>query len=196
MGPLALAAIGVVYGDIGTSPLYALRESLRPEHGVGVTPPAVLGILSLIVWSLLLVISGKYLWLILRADNQGEGGVLALAALVTHRNRPRGARRALLLLGLFATALLYGDGMITPAISVLSAVEGLGIATPVFQPYILPITIGILVGLFAFQSRGTATVGRVFGPVMVLWFLLIGTLGAWHVVRYPEILRAVNPAYA
>ena len=186
----------MVYGDIGTSPLYAIRESLRPEHGVAPTPPAVLGVLSLIFWSLVLVISGKYLWLILRADNRGEGGVLALASLITPRGRARGSRRALLLLGLFATALLYGDGMITPAISVLSAVEGLAIATPVFEPYILPVTIGILVALFAFQSRGTASVGRVFGPLMVAWFAVLAGLGAWHVIQQPGVLRAVSPLYA
>jgi KUP system potassium uptake protein len=193
---LALAATGVVYGDIGTSPLYAIRESLRPEHGITPTPAAVLGVLSLIFWSLLLVISGKYLGLILRADNRGEGGVLALAALITPRGNARGHRRTLILIGLFATALLYGDGMITPAISVLSAVEGLNLATPALEPYVLPITIGILVALFAFQRRGTSGVGKVFGPVMVVWFVVLAGLGVWHVARYPAVLQAVLPYYA
>ncbi|MGE0553117.1 MAG: potassium transporter Kup [Gemmatimonadales bacterium] len=194
---LSLTALGIVYGDIGTSPLYAVREALLPDHGVDVTRANVLGVLSLILWSLLLVISLKYLGFILRADNRGEGGILALASLATPMGiRQRGGRRGLILLGLFGTALLYGDGMITPAISVLSAVEGLEIATPVFAPYILPITILILVLLFLAQHHGTARVGGVFGPITLLWFLTLSVLGIGQIVREPSVLAAVNPLHA
>ncbi|HEX7051861.1 MAG TPA: KUP/HAK/KT family potassium transporter [Longimicrobiales bacterium] len=194
---LSLAALGVVFGDIGTSPLYAVRESFLEAHGVIPTPENVLGVLSLIFWSLIIVISIKYLAFIMRADNRGEGGILALTSLATPVGALRpGGRWALVVLGLFGTALLYGDGMITPAISVLSAVEGLAIATPFFEPYVIPITIGILVALFAFQRRGTARIGRIFGPVMVAWFATIAVLGAWHVIREPDVLRAVSPLHA
>ena len=192
---LSLAALGVVYGDIGTSPIYAIRESFHESHGVMPTPANVLGVLSLIVWSLILVISIKYLIFIMRADNRGEGGILALTSLVTPVGALRGGRWFLISLGLFATALLYGDGMITPAISVLSAVEGLGVVTPLFDPYILPITIAILVGLFAFQSRGTASVGRVFGPITLLWFVTLAVLGVSHIVDQPSVLLALSPHY-
>ncbi len=168
---LSLAALGVVYGDIGTSPIYALRESLHGKHGLTPTPENVLGLLSLIVWALILVISVKYLAFVMRADNCGEGGMIALTALVSPpRDKPSGRRASFVLIGLFGASLLYGDGMITPAISVLSAVEGLEVATPVFRPYIVPITIAILIVLFAVQSRGTARIGSIFGPVMLLWF--------------------------
>lgn len=194
---LSLTALGIVYGDIGTSPLYAVRESFHPEHGIAPTPENVLGVLSLIFWSLILVISVKYLGFILRADNNGEGGILALAALCTPMGaRQRTGKRGLVMLGLFGTALLYGDGAITPAISVLSAVEGLEVATPLFQPYIIPITIAILVGLFLAQHHGTAMVGRVFGPVTLLWFLTLTGLGLWHVIREPGVIVAANPAHA
>lgn len=194
---LALGALGVVYGDIGTSPLYAFRESFHETYGIPVTALNILGILSLIFWSLIIVISIKYIVFVMRADNRGEGGILALTALILPRNGiERGSSRWLLiLLGLFGTALLYGDGMITPAISVLSAVEGLEVATPFFDPYIIPITIAILVGLFMFQSRGTERVGKVFGPTTLIWFTVLAVLGIRWIVRQPHILVAVNPMY-
>ncbi|HEU0014650.1 MAG TPA: KUP/HAK/KT family potassium transporter, partial [Longimicrobium sp.] len=192
---LSLAALGIVYGDIGTSPLYAMKESF---HFYGLAPAAanVLGVLSLIFWSLVLVISVKYAVFVLRADNRGEGGILALTALVTPVGARRGGRRVLIMLGLFGTALLYGDGMITPVISVLGAVEGLRVATPVFEPYIIPLTIAILVGLFLVQSRGTALVGRIFGPVVLVWFSMLAVLGTLWIVREPGVLPAVNPLHA
>jgi KUP system potassium uptake protein len=194
---LSLTALGIVYGDIGTSPLYAVRESFHPSHGIAVSQENILGVLSLVFWSLILVISIKYLVFILRADNRGEGGILALAALCTPMGvRQRSGRWGLVMLGLFGTALLYGDGAITPAISVLSAVEGLEVATPLFEPYIIPITIAILVALFLSQHHGTAGVGRVFGPVTLLWFLTLAGLGLWHVMREPQVLAAANPAHA
>jgi KUP system potassium uptake protein len=193
---LALAALGVVYGDIGTSPLYAMREAFREDTGIAATPANVLGILSLIFWALILVISIKYLWFVMQADNRGEGGMIALTALVAPlRTSTKGRSGALVLIGLFGAALLYGDSMITPAISVLSAVEGLEVATPLFRPYILPITITILVGIFAVQSRGTAGIGKVFGPVTLLWFLTLGALGLAEILRHPGVLRAVSPLY-
>ena len=194
---LSLGALGVVYGDIGTSPLYALRESLHPSHGVDVTLASVLGILSLILWSLLIVITIKYLTFVMRADQQGEGGILVLAALVTPKDGAVNRRRTvLILIGLFGTALLYGDGMITPAISVLSAVEGLEVSAPSLQPYVLEITVVILIGLFVLQRRGTGSVGKIFGPVMILWFIVIGALGVRAIAARPEVLKAVNPGYA
>jgi len=189
---LCLASLGIVYGDIGTSPLYALRECFYGKHAIAPTPPNVLGVLSLILWSLLLIISVKYLILILRADNRGEGGILALATLVSDVAR-RG--KTLFLLGLFGAALLYADGMITPAISVMSAVEGLHVATPMFESLVVPISIVILFGLFLFQSRGTTHVGRVFGPVTLLWFVAIAALGIHQISRAPEVLTAINPAH-
>ena len=196
MAALSLAALGVVYGDIGTSPIYALRESLHGAHGVAATPANVLGLLSLIFWALIIVISIKYLAFVMRADNCGEGGMIALTALVTPASeRARRRQRVLVMLGLFGASLLYGDSMITPAISVLSAVEGLQIATPIFSPYVLPITIAILIGLFAVQSRGTARIGSIFGPVMLLWFGTLGVLGAVQLAQNPAVLAAVNPAH-
>ena len=195
--PVALAALGVVYGDIGTSPIYAVRESLHGTHGVPPTPENVLGLLSLVFWALIIVISVKYLAFVMRADNCGEGGMIALTALVTPTTpsaRLRG-KRLLVLVGLFGASLLYGDSMITPAISVLSAIEGLEMVTPIFTPYIIPITIVILIGLFAVQSRGTAKIGAVFGPVMLLWFGTLGVLGAVQVVQHPTVLAAVNPVH-
>src|SRR5918994_7478842 len=194
---LSLTALGIVYGDIGTSPLYAVRESFLPSHGLAVTPQNILGVLSLIFWSLILVISVKYLAFVLRADNRGEGGILALAALCTPMFvRRRGGRWWLIMLGLFGTALLYGDGAITPAISVLSAVEGLEVATPFFAPYIIPITIVILVVLFLAQRQGTAKVGSMFGPVTLLWFLTLAVLGVRQILEEPSVLRAASPVYA
>ncbi len=192
LATLSLAALGVVYGDIGTSPLYALRESFL--HRIGPTSDNVLGLLSLIFWSLVIVISVKYLIFVMRADNNGEGGILALTSLVAPSHGKRRSRIwPLLLLGLFGTALLYGDGMITPAISVLSAVQGLEVATPLLTPYVIPITIVILIGLFLFQRRGTGGVGRVFGPMMVVWFLSLAALGLNQIVRHPGVLWAVDP---
>ena len=186
---LAVAALGVVFGDIGTSPLYALRECLRPGHGLPVTEDTVLGVLSLLIWSLLLIVSGKYVAFVMRADNRGEGGILALLALI-----PPPARRPLVVaLGLFGAALLYGDGVITPAISVLAAVEGLEIAAPGLAPWVVPIAAVLLLLLFALQKRGTASVGRLFGPVMVAWFVTIALLGAAEVWRRPGILSALGP---
>ncbi len=193
---LAFAALGVVYGDIGTSPLYAMREAFRPEAGIVPTPGNVLGILSLIFWALILVISVKYLGFVMRADNRGEGGMIALTALVVPRNPGTGKAGILVLLGLFGASLLYGDSMITPAISVLSAVEGLEVATPFFTPYVVPITIVILIGLFVVQRHGTGGIGRVFGPVMLLWFLVLGAMGAAEIARHPAVLAAVSPLHA
>lgn len=196
---LALGALGVVYGDIGTSPLYAFRESFHHSYGIATSADNVLGVLSLIFWALILVISVKYIAFVMRADNHGEGGILALTALIGAKRRvmiPGTMRWTLVMFGLFGTALLYGDGMITPAISVLSAVEGLSVATPFFNPYIVPITIVILVALFMFQSRGTERVGRIFGPITLLWFAVLAVLGISWIVRQPSVLAAINPYYA
>jgi KUP system potassium uptake protein len=192
LGLLCLASLGIVYGDIGTSPLYAMRECFYGHHGVPPTHANVLGVLSLILWSLILIISVKYLILILRADNRGEGGILALATLVSDVLR-RG--KFLFLLGLFGAALLYADGMITPAISVMGAVEGLHVATPLFDHYVLPIAVVILIGLFLFQSRGTTGVGAVFGPITMIWFVAISVLGFRHIIRAPQVLAAINPIH-
>ncbi|MBI2835074.1 MAG: potassium transporter Kup [Acidobacteria bacterium] len=191
---LSLGALGVVYGDIGTSPLYALRECFHGPHAVAVNHDNVLGVLSLIFWSLIIIISVKYLAFVMRADNRGEGGILALMALV--RVRGRHSQPVLIGLGLFGAALLYGDGMITPAISVLSAVEGLEVATPLFRPYVMPLTIVVLVLLFVFQARGTARVGAVFGPVMIVWFTTLAILGALAIASEPRVLEAIDPRYA
>ncbi|MDQ2970813.1 MAG: KUP/HAK/KT family potassium transporter, partial [Acidobacteriota bacterium] len=197
LATLSLGALGIVYGDIGTSPLYALRECFHGPHGIAPTPGNVLGVLSLVFWSLVIVISIKYLVFVMRADNRGEGGILALISLI-HPPRPdsRGVRWVLVLLGIFGAALLYGDGIITPAISVLSAVEGLRIATPVFENFVEPITIVILIGLFLIQKRGTGGVGAIFGPAMLLWFLCLAVLGARQILAAPEVLAAVNPLHA
>lgn len=193
---LALTALGVVYGDIGTSPLYAMRESFGHLYGIAPSRDNVLGVLSLVFWSLVIVISIKYLAFVMRADNRGEGGMIALTALVAPRQETsRGHRSVLALAGLFGASLLYGDSMITPAISVLSAVEGLKVVTPLFQPYIIPITITILVALFAVQSRGTAGIGRVFGPITLVWFLTLALLGLVQLVRHPDVLWAINPVH-
>jgi KUP system potassium uptake protein len=195
---MALSALGVVYGDIGTSPLYAIRESLGGHYGLAPVRGNVLGVLSLIFWSLIIVISIKYLSFVMRADNRGEGGMIALTALVAppRSMRPGSRRWTLVLAGLFGASLLYGDSMITPAISVLSAVEGLKVATPLLEPYVIPITIVILVALFAVQSRGTAGIGKVFGPVTLVWFLTLAALGAGQILRSPGVLAGINPLYA
>ena len=184
--------MGVVYGDIGTSPLYALRESLAEEHAIVVDEANVTGVLSLIIWSLVIVITIKYVLLVMRADNHGEGGILALTALLETRPGVRW-RLWLTMLGLFGTALLYGDGAITPAISVLSAVEGLEVVTPVFQPYVVPISVAILVVLFSVQWRGTGAIGRVFGIVMLAWFGVLALLGVVHLADAPQVLAAFDP---
>jgi KUP system potassium uptake protein len=191
-------ALGVVYGDIGTSPLYALRECFKPEYGLTATPDNVYGVLSLVVWALILVISVKYLIFILRADNRGEGGVLALLALILQQQRrdtDKLRKRIVIALGLIGAALLYGDGVITPAISVLGAMEGLEVITPRLTILVVPLTLLILITLFLVQKKGTTKVGRVFGPVMLLWFFTIGALGVYEVGMAPEILAAVNPWY-
>jgi KUP system potassium uptake protein len=195
---LTLAALGVVYGDIGTSPLYALKEAFHHSH-LFPNPVNIMGILSLVFWSLILVISVKYLVFVLRADENGEGGILALTSLIKvtpKRELSTSVKTALTLAGVFGAAFLYGDGIITPAISILSAVEGLGVITPVFDPYIIPITVAILVLLFSVQKNGTGSVGRVFGPITLLWFLVIGLLGGYNIFQNFEILKSINPFYA
>ena len=193
---LTIGALGVVYGDIGTSPLYALRECFAP-HNLQPSRENVLGVLSLILWSLLMIVSLKYLAVILRATNRGEGGILALMALAfPKQSAGAGRRRALLIgLGVFGAALLYGDGMITPSITVLSAIEGLNVATPAFEAYVIPLTIITLIVLFAAQRRGTGNVGAVFGPVMVVWFVVLALLGLRGVSRAPEVLLSFNPVH-
>lgn len=194
---LSLGALGVVYGDIGTSPLYALRECFHAHHGVPPTQENVFGVLSLVLWSLIIIISLKYLALVMRADNRGEGGILALMALVRTRGESRAKYRSVLAaLGLFGAALLYGDGMITPAISVLSAMEGLEVATPVFSHFVVPLTIIVLIVLFAVQRFGTGKVGTAFGPVMLVWFAVIAILGVMQILREPHVLGAINPVHA
>ena len=192
---LALGALGIVYGDIGTSPLYAFRESF--EHAeLDVTAANAYGVASVVFWSLLAIISVKYLLFVMRADHHGEGGILALTALLipTHAKGSQ-VRRAVISLGVFGTALLYGDGLITPAISVLSAVEGFEVATDAFKDWVIPVSIVILVTLFAVQKRGTERISRVFGPIMVVWFLVLAALGLRQIVQHPEVLRAVSPSY-
>ncbi|MBI3880056.1 MAG: potassium transporter Kup [Verrucomicrobia bacterium] len=195
---LMLGALGVVYGDIGTSPLYALRECFAGSHGIMPTHDNVLGVLSLIFWSLLIIVSVKYLAVVLRATNKGEGGILSLMALAfPDRSGDSGGKRraALLAMGVFGAALLYGDGMITPAISVLSAVEGINVVTPMFDHYVLPITVIVLVALFAVQHHGTGKVGSFFGPVMVAWFAVIAALGIKGILLAPEVWKAVDPLH-
>ncbi|MGS1126824.1 potassium transporter Kup [Rhodanobacter sp. UC4437_H4] len=195
LAALALGAVGVVYGDIGTSPLYTLKEVFG-EHGVPVTPANVLGALSLVFWSLIIVVSIKYVLFIMRADNNGEGGIMALLALAQRsaRDVPY-LRMGLIVLGLFGAALFYGDGVITPAISVLSAVEGLKVAAPRLEPWVLPITVGVIIGLLWLQKHGTHRIGAVFGPVCVIWFISIAGLGVLGIARHPEVLRALSPTY-
>ena len=198
LATLALAALGVVYGDIGTSPLYAIQISFHGQHGIPVTPGNVLGVLSLMFWSLVIVVTIKYHIVIIRADNKGEGGVLALMALVNGNRLARGLspRRIMIVLGIFGAALLYADGALTPAISVLSAVEGLEVATPALASWVVPLTLGILIGLFLLQSRGTARIGAMFGPVMLVWFATLALLGLGQIVHQPGVLLAVLPTHA
>lgn len=194
---LVIGALGVVYGDIGTSPLYALRQCFSGEKSFAVDPLNIYGALSLILWTLTIIVCFEYMLIVLRADNRGEGGILALMTLILHdRKIPRWLQNGFIFLGLFGAAMLYGDGMLTPAVSVLSAVEGLNVATVFFKPYVVPISLIILVILFLFQYRGTEKVGSVFGPVMLLWFFILGLLGLSSIVKTPEILYALNPYYA
>ncbi len=194
---ITLAALGVVFGDIGTSPLYALKECFSPEHGIAFSPDAVLGIISMLFWSITIVVSLKYVLFVMRADNNGEGGVLALMAL-SLRTAVSGSPRAklLMMLGVFGACMFYGDVVITPAISVLSAVEGMDIAAPGTSHYVIPLTLVILVGLFLIQRHGTNLVGKLFGPIMFLWFISLGALGVYHILKAPDILVAINPYYA
>jgi KUP system potassium uptake protein len=191
---LTLGSIGVVYGDIGTSPLYAFRESVAAAVGTGnaASEPFVLGILSLIVWALIVIVTIKYVIILLRADNNGEGGTLALMALAHRAVRGGGL---IILLGIISGALFFGDAIITPALSVLSALEGLKIVTPAFEPYIVPLTVVILVGLFAVQSRGTAKVAAFFGPITLVWFVALAIAGVWHIAQNPAVLSALNPLH-
>lgn len=194
---LMLAAIGVVFGDIGTSPLYALKESFSPEHGIPYTPEAVLGILSMMFWAVLLIVTLKYVVIVMRADNRGEGGVLSLMALALRSLKGKGRPHlAVMMLGMFGACMLVGESVITPAISVLSAVEGLEIIAPDLKQFVIPITLTILVILFFIQKKGTAAVGKLFGPITLLWFLSVAALGVLNILRQPEIFMAINPLYA
>jgi KUP system potassium uptake protein len=195
LAPLTLAALGIVYGDIGTSPLYAFRETLHEGGGLLVDRATVLGVASLVLWSLVVIIAIKYLTFVLRADAKGEGGILALTSLLDPRRNGR-PRTGLILLGVFGTALLYGDGAITPAISVLAAVEGIEVVTDAMAPAVIPLAIGILIGLFAVQHRGTASIGKVFGRVMLVWFAVLAIMGTTSIIASPEVLASVDPRYA
>jgi len=194
---LTLLALGVVFGDIGTSPLYAVKETFSPDHGIPLTAANIVGGVSTIFWALMIVVSLKYVVLIMRADNKGEGGIMAMIALAQQaiRQQPQW-KIPLLLIGIFGASLFYGDAVITPAVTVLSAVEGLEVGTSAFKPYVVPITVGVLLVLFAFQVRGTAAVGRLFGPVTMLWFIAIGAAGIYGIVQEPQILKALNPWHA
>ncbi len=196
MAALMLGAIGVVFGDIGTSPLYAFRETFAGHHPLPPDEIHILGVLSLIFWSMMVVVTFKYVAIIMRADNKGEGGSLALLALINRKTENKRWTKGIVLLGVFATALFYGDSMITPAISVLSAVEGLTTVEARFAPMVLPVAVGILIGLFTIQSRGTAKVGLLFGPIMLVYFTVLAALGLWHIVDNPHVLIALNPWYA
>jgi len=195
---LIIAAIGVVFGDIGTSPLYALRECFNATHGLQRDPETVIGVVSLMFWVLTLVVCVKYLAIVVRADNRGEGGILQLISLVGQKIKDKKGQPILFLslLGIIGASLLYSDGMLTPSVSVLSAVEGLTILTPAFEPWIVPITLAILIGLFSFQSFGTAKVGRLFGPIIAIWFVVLGILGVSSISHNPAILAALNPVHA
>jgi len=197
LAALTVGALGIVYGDIGTSPLYAAKEVFNPAHGIAFNAMNIIGGISAIFWALMIVVSIKYVILIMRADNKHEGGIMALLALASASVREHaGWGRGLAILGVFGAALFYGDGVITPAISVLSAVEGLEIATPLFKPYVVPITVVVLIALFWFQRNGTSTVGALFGPVMVAWFAILALAGLTNIAGNPEILAAINPVHA
>jgi KUP system potassium uptake protein len=195
LSTLSLAALGVVYGDIGTSPLYALKEVFAGVHPVAITPPNVMGILSLVFWSLVVVVSIKYVAFILRADNRGEGGIMALMALALRKSESGRGAAAIMLAGIVGAALFYGDGVITPAISVLSAIEGLEVATPALKSYVIPLTVLVLLALFIFQRKGTAGIGALFGPVMCLWFGALSLLGIVNILIEPAVIQSLNPAY-
>jgi KUP system potassium uptake protein len=197
LSALTLAALGIVFGDIGTSPLYAVKETFAPGHGIALDEASILGGLSTMFWALMIVVSLKYVVLIMRADNRGEGGIMALIALAASavREQPQW-RLPLMLIGIFGAALFYGDAVLTPAISVLSAVEGLHIGTTVFDPYVVPIAVGVLLALFAIQARGTAAVGRFFGPITMLWFIAIGIAGIHGIAQAPAVLAALSPLHA
>ncbi len=194
---LALLALGVVYGDIGTSPLYAVKETFNPQYGIALTHANILGGVSTIFWTLMIVVSLKYVTLVMRASNKGEGGIMALMALATAavRDRPR-LTASLMVIGVFGASLFYGDAVLTPAISVLSAIEGLEVGTVAFKPYVVPIAAGVLVALFLIQKHGTGLVGLVFGPVCALWFVALGVVGIWNIARTPSVLEALYPGYA
>ena len=194
---LTLLALGIVYGDIGTSPLYAVKETFNPEHGIPLSPASILGGISAIFWALMVVVSLKYVLLVLRANNRGEGGIMALLALATASigERPR-TKAALLAIGVFGASLFYGDAVLTPAISVLSAVEGLEVGTSAFKHYVVPLSAGILVGLFLIQKHGTSVIGMLFGPVCAVWFLALAAAGVWNIQKNPEILGALSPLHA
>jgi KUP system potassium uptake protein len=194
---LTIAAIGIVYGDIGTSPLYTMKEVFSPAHGLTLNPENLLGIVSLIVWGLAVIVSLKYVTLVLRADNRGEGGIMALMALAISSVGKNSRRyHPLMLMGLFGATLFYGESVITPAISVLSAMEGMEVATPLLKPYVVPMTVLILIGLYACQSNGTAGIGKLFSPVMLIWFLALAVMGVLNIIESPQILSALNPLHA
>jgi KUP system potassium uptake protein len=197
IGALTVGAIGIVFGDIGTSPLYALKESFAPSHGIPITQTSVMGILSVMFWAMTALVTVKYLVFMMRADNKGEGGILALTALAQRCFRQSSRARWLVIaLGIFGASMFYGDAIITPAMSVLSAVEGLNVVAPDLEKFVLPISVGILIALFMIQKHGTATIGKFFGPTMVLWFLVLALLGAVQIFQHPEILAALNPWYS
>src|SRR6202051_4553808 len=191
LAALALGALGVVYGDIGTSPLYTFKTALD-WAGETASPDAALGTLSLIVWTLIITTSVKYVAVVMRADNDGEGGILALMSLLALKH---GHRTGVIAIGVLGAALLYGDGAITPAISVLSAIEGLKLPVPAIAPYVVPLSVAVLVGIFALQPQGSARIGRLFGPVMTVWFIVIGVLGFGGVIGHPGVLAALDPRY-
>src|SRR5207342_3597267 len=194
---LAVGAVGVVFGDIGTSPLYTLKEAFSPHYGLTANHDTVLGILSLVFWALMIVVTLKYVTIIMRADNEGEGGIMALMALA-QRTLPKNSRStyAVGILGIFGASLFFGDGVITPAITTLSAVEGLGVVAPQMHSWVVPITLAIIVLLFGTQRFGTERVGKVFGPVMVVWFLALAVIGAMNIRHNPEVFHAINPWWA
>ena len=195
MPALTVAAIGVVFGDIGTSPLYSLKEIFNGHHPIPVTPANILGVLSLVFWAIMILVTIKYVLIIMRADNRGEGGSLSLLSLVTEKARSQRLTWVISLLGIFAAALFYGDSMITPAISVLSAVEGLELAFTGLERWVVPLSLVILIALFLIQRRGTAMLGKLFGPIMVLWFVVLGGLGIHGILQHPEVLNALNPVW-